>query len=245
VVIVKIYLLSDLHLEFAKLSIAPEHWSSADVIVLAGDCGPGEMAFDFAKQFVKAGKHTIIVNGNHDYYRSSIEETERLCQELDENTTGITYLQNDYVLIQGIRFLGSTLWTDYNEGRALRCELVDQRMIDYKGRRFRTEDAMDLHHESVRWLRKKLSNKTLPTVVVTHHAPSYRSCSPRFIGDDYNPAFLSNLDALIEEMSPRLWLHGHTHHSCDYVIGATRVVSNQRGYPRESCGFDVGKIIEI
>ena len=48
---------------------------------------------------------------------------------------------------------------------------------------------------------------------------------------------------------PRLWLHGHVHHSCDYQVGATRVVANPRGYaPKgvvENAQFAPGLLIEV
>ena len=69
-----------------------------------------------------------------------------------------------------------------------------------------------------------------PTVVVTHHAPSALSNPPQFAGSPISGAFYSNLDELIEDTKPTLWIHGHVHDSCDYVIGETRVVCNPFGY---------------
>lgn len=46
-------------------------------------------------------------------------------------------------------------------------------------------------------------------------------------------AYASHLDAFIEEYEPLLWIHGHIHHSQDYVIGKTRVLSNPRAYVDE------------
>jgi hypothetical protein len=46
-----------------------------------------------------------------------------------------------------------------------------------------------------------------------------------------------------------LWLHGHVHHSCDYRIGATRVLANPRGYAPggvvENTAFDADFNIEL
>lgn len=39
---------------------------------------------------------------------------------------------------------------------------------------------------------------------------------------------------LIEKYQPTLWIHGHTHEKADYMIGNTRIVSNPRGYNRET-----------
>ena len=79
----------------------------------------------------------------------------------------------------------------------------------------------------------------MPTVIVTHHAPSLRSISPVFDQDLLNAAFASALDEMVAASEVPLWVHGHTHHCVDYRIGNTRVVSNQRGYPQEAVpGFN-------
>ena len=67
------------------------------------------------------------------------------------------------------------------------------------------------------------------------------------------PAFASNLDALIEERRPALWVHGHTHTSFDYEFaGGTRVICNPKGYGNENVlrwapekGFQHDLVVEI
>ena len=79
-----------------------------------------------------------------------------------------------------------------------------------------------------------------------YHAPSPRSEAPGYANGLLSPAFVSDLGALIEQSGIPLWIHGHTHYNVDYQIGATRVLTNQRGYPREVCdGFDPGMVIEV
>jgi Icc-related predicted phosphoesterase len=36
---------------------------------------------------------------------------------------------------------------------------------------------------------------------------------------------------IIRSRRPSLWIHGHTHESRDYRLGATRIVANPCGYP--------------
>ena len=43
-------------------------------------------------------------------------------------------------------------------------------------------------------------------------------------------AYASDLDMLIEDRQPRLWIHGHVHQALDRTIGVTRVVCNPLGY---------------
>ena len=37
----------------------------------------------------------------------------------------------------------------------------------------------------------------------------------------------------VRERQPKLWIHGHSHDRCDYLLGKTRVVANPLGYPNE------------
>src|SRR5690606_37391535 len=88
-------------------------------------------------------------------------------------------------------------------------------------------------------------DRDIPTVVVTHHLPSAQSVNPKFTGDLLNAAYASDLDQVIEDGRPALWVHGHTHDSCDYQFGDTRVVCNPRGYDDENAVFDRKLVVEI
>ncbi len=50
---------------------------------------------------------------------------------------------------------------------------------------------------------------------------------------------------IIEEQQPALWVHGHTHDSCDYHVGATRVVCNPKGYEYENKAFDPELVVRV
>lgn len=80
------------------------------------------------------------------------------------------------------------------------------------------------------------------SVVVTHHAPSIHSIVDRYKSNPVSAAFASNLDELILEYQPRIWIHGHTHESFDYRIGKARVVCNPRGYVSVEETRDLGRI---
>lgn len=174
---------------------------------------------------------------------------------------GVHLLMDDEVVIDGVRFLGATLWTDYAlYGDPDRSALVaEQLMNDHlmilagpdRGQ-LRAATCRDWHLASRRWLEKKLAEPHLPTVVVTHHVPHPRSISPRYAGDPLNPAFCSDLSELVERGGAALWVHGHTHVGFDYVAGGARVVCNPKGYgPRvpggriENPAFDERLVIEI
>jgi predicted phosphodiesterase len=231
----KIHVLSDLHTEFAPFD-PPE--TDADVVVLAGDTATGTRGIELARDWFP-GRPVLYVAGNHEFYR---ESTPRLQRKLAEaaRVAGIHYLENREAVIDGVRFLGCTLWTDFelfgerqNSMEAAQAAMNDFRLIrvDPDYRRFRPADARVSHLISLDWLVQRLEAPfDGPTVVVTHHAPSLRSV----------------LEWLLDGRVA-VWIHGHTHVCLDYELGGTRIVSNQRGYadldPVE--GFDPLRVVEV
>ena len=127
--------------------------------------------------------------------------------------------------------------------------MSDYRIIEFSPERrvLRARDTARMHSESVTWLRAALAKcDRARTLVVTHHAPSPRSEAPYHANSPLKSAFASNLDSWIAQSGVPLWIHGHTHYNVDYVIGSTRVLTNQHGYPDQRCtGFDPGLVVEI
>jgi predicted phosphodiesterase len=246
----KIHVLSDLHTEFAPFD-APE--TDAELVVLAGDTATGTRGMEQAAEWFR-GRPVLYVAGNHEYYR---ESTPRLNRKLAQAAQdfGIHFLENGQVVLGGVRFLGCTLWTDFelfgerhHSMAAAQAMMNDFRLIrvDPAYRRFQPADARVSHLVSVDWLRTQLETPfDGPTVVVTHHAPSLRSVNPRFHSHPATPAYASDLEWMLDGTAA-LWIHGHTHQCVDYEIGGTRVFSNQRGYPEDAVdGFDPARVVEV
>jgi predicted phosphodiesterase len=254
----RIHLLSDLHLE--HLDWTPPD-VGADVVVLAGDIGAGTSGLRWARQHWPETP-VIYVMGNHEFYGHHINglmvEARAVAREL-----GIHLLENDEVVLGGVRFLGATVWTDYSlygeHNRRPAVELGSRSMADYGRIRtptgwFTPAQSVNLHHTSIQWLGFKLRKETFvgKTVVVSHHLPHALSVAPQYEHNLLNCAFASNLEDLLG--FSELWLHGHTHDSCDYVFEGTRVVCNPRGYPRgkyigapmeNQVGFNPELVLEI
>ena len=247
----RLHILSDLHLEFGPVEIPP---ADADIVVLAGDVHLGREGRRWAqKQF--SDSPVVYVLGNHEFYRNSLPGLTGLLMQETEGSH-ICLLENSAVEINGFTILGCTLWTDFQlSGLPVAARLTAEKtMSDYHLIRFnpehrllRAEDTVRMHSESVAWLRTALAGcDRSRTIVVTHHAPSRRSEAPYHADGPLNAAFASNLDALIESSGVPLWIHGHTHYNVDYMIGSTRVLTNQRGYPDQVCsGFDPSLAVEI
>ena len=108
---VKLYVLSDLHLENAGFTPDPAVVRAADVVVLAGDIHPGVEGVAWARATF-ADKPIVLVAGNHEFYGGDWDEVlEQMHQAA--KTHDIHFLENNTTTVAGIRFLGCTLWTDF------------------------------------------------------------------------------------------------------------------------------------
>lgn len=255
----KINILSDLHLNHQGL---PWPDNDADVVVLAGDIARPTQAVDWARRI---DRPVIYVPGNHEFYGGSLaarlDELRALC-----SGTQIRLLDCSETVIDGVRFVGATLWTDLElfGASAQRDEAIDaaKRCLrdfsriytDAAHTTFMTPaDSAAMHATQLAWLAARIATPPArfngPTVVVTHHAPSPRSIHPRFAGSLLNLCFVSDLERMLDGNRVRLWIHGHTHDSFDYAVNGTRVVCNPRGYAvdgiNENDLFDSNFIVNI
>lgn len=248
----RLHVLSDLHLEFAPF---PAPAVDADVVVLAGDTHPGMRGVEWATA-TWPGRPVLYLLGNHELYGHAYP---RLVPKLEERAAAlggrVHVLAERSIAIDGVRFLGTTLWTDFQllGTPEVSMAAAHEQMTDFKRirvepsfRRCRPADTVMWHQRARRWLEAELrAPHSGPTVVLTHHAPSARSLNPLY-QDPVAAAYASPLDALVEESGAALWIHGHTHHCVDYGLGGTRVVSNQRGYPDEAVnGFAPALVCEL
>lgn len=229
-------ILSDLHNEFSIFKPDVEE-CSFDVVILAGDIDKGSKGIYWARcQW--PDNEIIYVAGNHEFYgkiRGHVLAELRIAAK----ETGVHFLENEIIIINGIRYLGCTLWTDFRlfGGKfELACMhhaiqgLNDFRVIHEGDKGFSPTDSIKLFNNSYNFLRENLVDNYYhgKTVVVTHHLPSNQSTANRFKKDMLSACFASNLDQLLGYST--LWIHGHTHDSFDYTIKGTRVVCNPRGY---------------
>lgn len=181
--------------------------------------------------------------GNHEYYNHCYPSLLNKCKDIVKGSN-IHLLENECVTIDNITFHGTTLWTDFNlfanpEIAQFECDrnMNDSRLIrlDENYAKFRAEITREIHIESKKWLKSSLkSSKTEKNIIITHHAPTIKSIAPRYKKSPITPGFTSDLEDLIIEYNPDLWIHGHVHDAVDCVVGRTRVVCNPFGYPHET-----------
>ncbi|HWA12478.1 MAG TPA: metallophosphoesterase [Burkholderiales bacterium] len=234
----RIRVFSDLHLE---MSGRHPPWTvpqaQADVVVLAGDIHNGTAAVDWAEGTF-AGQPVLYVPGNHEYYDGEYHEVARALRDRTANSN-VRVLDNAGTVIEGVRFLGSTLWTDFELfGAQTRAQAIQESLkyvVDFRAIRFGAdglftpEHSLILHREARAWLAQEL-RRDFPgkTVVITHHAPHPGSVHPKWGASLTSAAFVSDLPELLGR--PALWIHGHTHDGFDYTANGTRVLANPMGY---------------
>ncbi len=237
-------LVSDIHLEFGKdwEPIVPElPEDSESVLVVAGDIDTGLDACEFLQQVAHRFLHTIYVLGNHEFYGGN--DLHLLPGQVREGLAdfpNITLLENETLVVGNVRFLGTTLWTDMANENPTIMLIVERGMADYGqikkngGERIFAPDTIAVHKLAVKFLEEALPKEhDGPTIVVTHHLPSFQSVHPMFHRpgvNAINPGFYSSLDGLMVDNDIAYWFHGHTHATVEYEIEGTRVRMNPLGY---------------
>ena len=229
---------SDLHLEFPankdfmeKNPIAP----SADILVLAGDIMPIHHIGQHGAfwDYLSAHFKTVFwIPGNHEYYGA---KSLRFGRSRHDAVRHNVFLVNNIVqVIEGTRFLFTTLWTKISTAHQFEIQnrLSDFSAIHSEGRPFSVAQYNELHEDSVAFLHEALALPFEgPTVVVTHHVPTFLNYPPQYKGDALNEAFAVELFDLIVEYKPDCWIYGHHHCNVgDFYIEKTKLLTNQLGY---------------
>jgi Icc-related predicted phosphoesterase len=255
---VKIQLMSDLHLE-GHPAYRPLPAPGADLLVLAGDIGSyqrntklDDSDFGLARFSPALGAWPVpvlYVPGNHEYDSLDFDATHERLRETCARL-GITWLEREVHVIGNVRFVGTTLWADFDalvlrpgEPEPSLQDALKQRHKAFRAANFYLQKAAALRGgapmlaEGWReqalvceaWLREALA---VPfegtTVVVTHFAPSLRSHDPRYGVTPATAGFCNSLEDLMAKA--QFWLHGHLHCQQDYIERGCRVVANTLGY---------------
>lgn len=260
----KLQLASDLHLERdPTFRLQP----AAATLVLAGDVGSYQAGSRLLERdwglgrFAQGWERVLYLPGNHEYDGLPWPATRERLRETAEGL-GLTWLDREVLVLEGVRFIGCTLWADFDllvDPRATMAQQLKARDKAYRAANFylRRYSAMEndapMLAERLRelaladqaWLREALAQPFEGrTVVVTHFAPSARSSDPRYGLTPGTAGFCSALDDLLEQAD--LWLHGHLHCAQDYRVGRCRVVANPLGYAAkgEQLGFRADCVID-
>ena len=220
----RVNVISDLHLEFADLELP-----GGDVLVLSGDACESrtlrkykydpqnilneqgdikrlDRAARFFNEEVTKYRRAIYVMGNHEHYHGKFSKTwHELIAEMPDN---VEVLEQQMIEIDGVIFIGATLWTDCNKGNPMTYMVLKNGMNDYRAITthmngiYRKLDPKDTHMEHIKTKEyiKTIAelNRDKKIVVCTHHAPSFESVHEHYKHDtDMNGGYASDLSEFI------------------------------------------------
>lgn len=184
----KLYLASDLHLEFGDLEIYNE--DNVDCLILAGDIlvatdlkhtQPNkEGGFDRAERYRKFFRNinqefpnVVYVMGNHEHYGGDFAKSAQRIRDMiaEYNLHNVHLLDKEAIDIDGYTIIGGTLWTDFNRGDGLVMYTARERMNDYHGVknsasghavgdwRFKPAHTLHDHNQMMSFIRVVLGNR--------------------------------------------------------------------------------------
>jgi hypothetical protein len=184
----------------------------------------------------------IVVPGNGEYVDQELSESRRQYQAAVEAVPNAVFLDNAVAeLPTGLTVIGSTLWSHVPDDR------IDSysRMLAGQGRegvdgirlgdRFLTlRDTNELHRQARSFIEEELRSRSPTergrTIVCTHFWPTLQPWTgpDGQLESQWDHMTGSDLDALIAECGPKLWLCGHAHTTHHVTIGTTQISSNPR-----------------
>lgn len=241
-------IVSDLHIEKLPEDTPIDFFCgiikpSAPILCLLGDIFNLENRnyINFFESLKNKFEYVLMVPGNHEYYCASEiknkEDIDTIINAICEQYNCI-FLNNKSVIINGIRFIGTTLWSyvDVHHKKYIEEYMNDYKYI-YSSGSIISSNYTNFHFEkSLAFIMQELLYgiiKGEKNVVLTHHAPLVNECvSKKFENSESNCAFATNLLNIINIKTVQLWCCGHTHNNFNFEINDVRIISNQRGYPQ-------------
>jgi predicted phosphodiesterase len=232
----KVAYCSDLHLEFRPIELKNEE--NADVLILAGDIylisrmryNLDDRFKDFMDNITGEFKHIIYVAGNHEYYDSSIYDIDKLRKAV-KIYPNVHVLDIQAVNIDGVNFVGGTMWTDINKSDPLLMAQAPRIMNDFT---VIDEFSPQFSVDAFKVFNVYVQSRKPIDVVITHHGPSWGCISDEYKTSYYNPLYVSDVDV----SDVKYWIYGHLHGGKSFEQDGCQILHNSRGYPSEQCFRD-------
>lgn len=243
----KLRIMSDLHFDhhYGGPKIVDNIPDGKDeVLVLAGDIVGNKymsQAVSDLEPLCEKFKHTIYIPGNHEFYGTDPQHGWNVALDFQNKIRNFTTLTaNNPVIMDGKRIIGDTMWFRHNDDNYL----YEDMMNDFNTIRNFDPWVYDENDKTLKYFDQHVKEGD---IVVTHHLPSIKSTPIRFLKSSINRFFICDMEQFIVDRKPALWIHGHTHELCDYMLGSTRIVCNPLGYPYESrvTKFNNNLVIEV
>ena len=225
-----------------------------DVIVCAcGDIGERLLGIAWCERALRLFPNIRIVYtpGNHEFYGMNMDVLMYDLHCLDATSDRLFILDGTYKfshVIDGITFVGGTMWTNFNNDSDLVKNEAQRRMNDYKtimsggeSKKVTANRILNEHYEHRKNIFRELERCTTnKRVVITHHQPFIGSAVHGNSYDSLSYAYQVDLEEELNKCTklPQYWFSGHTHTSLsqvrEYEHGSVHFISNQYGYPVEA-----------
>ena len=264
--------ISDIHNEFSVYNLPVTEFDSKAVLVMAGDIAVADAPsslYRFLDSVTERFTDILYIPGNHEYYHGSLRRVDDKLAEVCSSYMNVHYMNQQSMKIADVRFIGATLWTDYNRGDPMvqmHCSEVMNDFVKIRTgipgkpyqRRITPSDIISIHMEHKRFIESELKKGHAAgekMVVFTHHAPSFISRPPqeemkfKYSLTDY-AYYNVGMEDMISKYMPIVWVHGHSHYPVDTMFDYTRIVANTRGYANhpdkaERSDFNPSLVIEL
>lgn len=259
----KINIISDIHLDASNMSHDTEQFN---VVILAGDIAVDDSLFEqFIERSIHPNSTILFVPGNHEFEGKHFQKTIEYYNGLEKIYENFNFLYNKSIIIEDVKFIGSTLWSNFegagvNNKNAVKdwatrglhdiksiYETIDGKYTPWNPDR--VEKEFNKCFDYLNYELKQNTNSDYKNFVITHFAPSRKSLDKKFEHDIMSAYWVNNLSDSLMGFS-EYWVHGHLHRSYSYTENGTKVICNPRGYSKlfnmsENTSFDKNYCLDL
>lgn len=230
---------SDIHNESRRTDWLPLGIESTNakstILCLVGDIINISNLEPYLKKVSEGYNHTIYIPGNHEYYGLDLITAKEYLKSIKIDNVSI--LDDGYVTINDVEFIGSTLWTEFNNNPLYELEasyrIADFRYINYGDRKITPYTMSSLHVEAKNFIYERISKSTAnKKVVLTHFLPSMMLKHQKRPMDAISYYYANTLPTEYF-VDVDFWIYGHSHDKVNLSIDGCECRTNPVGYMGE------------
>ena len=235
----KIQYISDIYLNLHKnIRFEDLITPNAEYLILNGNIGEcnSEIFVRFLKWCKERWKSVFFVAGNWEFrtgegMTDTKKMIESICKEND-----IEFLDRKSIVINGIKIIGTTLWSYININDDLIVNSCYQYITDFRNIPMTIRERNEIFRQDVEFIYDEVKNSEgCPIVLITHYAPREECVNPNYTNSYVIFSFYTDLTYIIDELPEKsVWIYGHTHYNNDFHINGKRLLTNQYGYEQRS-----------
>lgn len=236
----RVSFISDIHLSEKNKLISKDlvklRKSNVDVLLILGDISSDPSDWNEFLQIIRkyfSVGPVLFLMGNHEYYSHDINTATKEYAQAIQNDNDAYILDNSNIIINGVNFIGSTLWSSFELGKDM--SVAEKQVFAFKrvknGDRYITKnEILEIHRQSLIFIQNSIQNSTFEcNIVMTHYAPIIIKNLKKLSGFELDGAQCSPLENFIIKNKPQYWLYGHIHEPSKKVVGETILMNNAFG----------------